>query len=342
LLLARKAFERAYEIDPKNPEVRVAMGLYYYARHDYEKAREQYDMVKGQVVDDFELNLCMGSLYRRERKLEKAATYFLKAAEEDPQSRIPRLELGETSLLLRKYKMAEQYFNQYVLMGGSLDHGLVNKIDVYLLWKGDTEKSRSELMEMKSAIGNEVNPYLTHYSYRMDLIESLYDSALMTLTQDRFKLLDDQFSYKPRSLYVAKVLQLQNNMGMAGSYYDSARIHLEKKITQSPQDSRYHSSLGIAYAGLGRKSDAIKEGEKAVILMPLEKDYYRGIFMLKDAAIIYTMIGEYEIALELIDQLLSMPSLISVNLLKKDPTWKPLWDHPRFIQLMEKYSVKEI
>jgi tetratricopeptide (TPR) repeat protein len=167
----------------------------------------------------------------------------------------------------------------------------------------------------------------------------LYDEALSSLDWGKFEVLDDQFAYLPRSLYVARVYQLQNNPELAYSFYDSARKHLEEMIDQSPQDSRYHSSLGISYAGLGKKSDAIKEAEIGVNLMPLEKDYYRGIFRLKDAAIVYTMVGEYERALVLIDQLLSMPSLLSANLLKKDPIWKPLWDHPDFNRLIEKYAV---
>ena len=72
--------------------------------------------------------------------------------------------------------------------------------------------------------------------------------------------------------------------------------------------------------------------------MPIEKDFYRGIFRLEDLAKIFTMVGEYDLALEQLDQLLSMPSLMSVNLLKKDPVWKPLWELPEFKQLIEKYS----
>ena len=64
----------------------------------------------------------------------------------------------------------------------------------------------------------------------------------------------------------------------------------------------------------------------------------RPSFRLEDLARIYTMVGEYHLALEQIDQLLSMPGLLSVNLLNKDPVWKPLWDLPEFKELIEKYS----
>ena len=72
--------------------------------------------------------------------------------------------------------------------------------------------------------------------------------------------------------------------------------------------------------------------------MPLEKDYYRGIFMLENMARIYTMVGEYDEAIRILDQLLSIPSLLSVNLLKKDPVWEPLWNLPGFTAIVEKYQ----
>ena len=338
LLMAKKAHDKASSIDPRHPDVQMSLGLYYYVLHDYEKSLEQYEMINSRVFDEFELNLCMASLYRRKRDLNKAKEYYLKAAEEDPQSRIPRLELGETCLLKREYEEAEKYFDQYVLMGGTLEETVVNKIALHLLWKEGTEESRMALAEVKSSIGNESSPYLNHFSIQMDLMDSLYDQALLTLSQEGFEVLDAQFIYNPNSLYFARIYRLKNDMERAILYYDSARVHLEEKISESPQDSRYHSALGIAYAGLGKKDEAIAAGEMAVNLMPLERDFYRGIFRLEDMARIYTMVGEYVKALELIDQLLLMPSMISVNLLKKDPVWEPLKNHHDFNIMVESYS----
>jgi tetratricopeptide (TPR) repeat protein len=121
---------------------------------------------------------------------------------------------------------------------------------------------------------------------------------------------------------------------MADRYYDEARAILEARIAGSPSDSRCYSSLGIALAGLGRKEESIKQGKTAVDLMPITKDFYRGIFRLEDLARIYTMVGEYGSATEILNQLLTMPGVISVNLLKKDPTWKNLWNRDEFNNIL--------
>ena len=42
------------------------------------------------------------------------------------------------------------------------------------------------------------------------------------------------------------------------------------------------------------------------------------------------MLGEQDAAIDQLEVLLSIPSMISVPLLKIDPQWDPLRDHPRF------------
>jgi len=340
LMMAKNAYEMARAIDPGHPDVAMALGVYYYVTHEYEKALGQYEMIEGQVIDEFELHLCMGSLYRRMNAFDKAIEYYLKAAEVDPQSRIPRIELGESSLLLRDYEMAEKYFDQYILMGGSLDESMVTKTALYLLWEEGTASGRKALHEAKTNLEERYSPHLTHFGFQIEIIDGEYNNALIMLEEEEFEVLDDQFLYIPKSLYTAKLYGLQNDMDRARPYYDSARIHLEAKIKETPGDSRYHSSLGMAYAGLGMKIKAIMEGELALSLMPVEKDYYRAIFMLEDMARIFTMVGEFEEALRVLEQLLSMPSAISVNLLKKDPAWKPLWDLPEFQQIVRAVEAK--
>jgi tetratricopeptide (TPR) repeat protein len=126
---------------------------------------------------------------------------------------------------------------------------------------------------------------------------------------------------------------------LAHASYDSARAILEKELDAHPNDHRVHSALGIAYAGLGRKEDAIREGKRGVELFPVSKDALIGPVRIWDLAEIYTMVGEYDAALDEIEYLLSIPSLMSVPWLRLDPIWDPLRDHPRFQALLEKYAI---
>jgi hypothetical protein len=106
--------------------------------------------------------------------------------------------------------------------------------------------------------------------------------------------------------------------------------------------SRYLLALRLVNAFLGRKVEAIREGNQAVSIYPVSKDALAGPDYVSDLARIYVIAGEYESAIDKLDYLMSIPAgdAVSVNSLKKDPTWDPLRDLPRFKQLIEKYSKK--
>ncbi len=59
---------------------------------------------------------------------------------------------------------------------------------------------------------------------------------------------------------------------------------------------------------------------------------------MEDLAHIYVMVGEYDAAIDQLEFLLARPGELSIPLLRLDPQWKPLWDHPRFQELVEKYG----
>ena len=56
-------------------------------------------------------------------------------------------------------------------------------------------------------------------------------------------------------------------------------------------------------------------------------------------ATIYTIVGEYELAIDELEYLLSIPSWCSIKYLKADPIFAPLQELPRFKKLVEKHSI---
>ena len=111
---------------------------------------------------------------------------------------------------------------------------------------------------------------------------------------------------------------------------------LERKIVEHPEDSRLYSALGLTYAGLGRKAEAIREGKRGVELLPISKEAWRGSYRLFDLAQIYVMVGEQELALDPIEKLLEKSTdALSSGLLKYDPTWDSLRENPRFKNLFK-------
>ena len=54
-------------------------------------------------------------------------------------------------------------------------------------------------------------------------------------------------------------------------------------------------------------------------------------------AIIYTIVGEYDLAIDELEYALSIPAWCSAEYLMADPIFAPLYDNPRFIEVIERH-----
>ena len=92
--------------------------------------------------------------------------------------------------------------------------------------------------------------------------------------------------------------------------------------------------MGIVDAILGHKEDAIKEGKRAVELMPVSRDAIVGPVFLRGLAVIYALVEEKDLALGHLETVIRLPSYMSYGELRLDPTWNPLRGDPRFEKIV--------
>ena len=120
-------------------------------------------------------------------------------------------------------------------------------------------------------------------------------------------------------------------------FYENAVSFYKLKLADDPENYFYLSSIGLAYAGLNRKTEAIEAGEKAVnsgMAHCIEI-----IDRMIDLAKIYVITGEYDRGIKQLENLLKTPSTISAELLKIDPVWLPLRNNSEFEKLLLNYSI---
>ena len=127
---------------------------------------------------------------------------------------------------------------------------------------------------------------------------------------------------------------MMSNTELATTHFQEARQLLENKLKESPDDSRLYSSLGIVYAGLGMKEEAINAGNKALSIMNISVDAVEGFYRELDMARILVMVGKYDEAITKLEFLLQRNGNLSVELLKRDPFWDPLRDIDAFKALI--------
>ena len=131
-----------------------------------------------------------------------------------------------------------------------------------------------------------------------------------------------------------------NQRELATSYFDSIRLLWTREQQTSSDNWNNHRFLSVAYAGMGLKEKFLEEVELVETLMPLHKDALLWTRIMVNKIELLIWLGEYIQAIDLADQMLSLPSRLTINSLRLSPIYDPLRDNPRFQELIAKYEEK--
>ena len=123
--------------------------------------------------------------------------------------------------------------------------------------------------------------------------------------------------------------------GKARSAFVAARTEQEKIVQAQPNNVRALCGLGLTDAYLGRKEEALREGRRAVELLPVEKDAVDRCLCVECLALIAAWVGDKDLAFEQLDRIIRLPSPLSYGHLKLMPFCDPLRGDPRFEKLLE-------
>ena len=114
--------------------------------------------------------------------------------------------------------------------------------------------------------------------------------------------------------------------------------HMERYVRERPDDPFSHIGYGLMLAALGRHDEAIREGELALEILPMEKDALYAPYLIGWMAVLYEIVGDYDGALDQIETLLSNPTTESVATIEASSQWNSLRDLPRYKELIEKFK----
>ncbi len=335
---AKHYIDKSFELAPESPEVYLALGKYYYHGYlDYDNALDTFQEGLNFDSDNGEILEYIGYVKRRQGKFTEAIEYFEKALEKDPASAIINASIGETYMLLRDYQKASEYFNKAIYFTPEWGVPYEARAQIYLLFNGDISSAKSSLQNNIKIITQGRDGVIVTLSEILKL-NGDYEEALDLLSNSHSKIYEGQFNFRPVEQLRAEIYYLQGNEKLKNDNFLAAKSIIENRLKDQPEDARMHSALGLVYARLGDKEKAIAEGKKGVELLPVTKEAWRGYFRELDLAKIYTIVGEYDLAIQKLDYLLSIPGELSVPYIKIDPVWKDLLDLPQMKEVFKKYQ----
>lgn len=332
---AKLALEKAIALDPDIPDVHLAQGYYYYwGSRDYKNALKHFEQAIESQPNNSDLLAAIGFVKRRMGEWDTALEYLIDASNLDPQKSSIAWEAGITAEHMRNWKVMEQFLIRATLINPQNIRAYFRSVGLAVNGKGDLEEGR-KIVE-KALKYNDPKELVRLRAY-VEYMNRNYQQALEICNEYRnTNIIDDSIIL----LYKSRIALALNQRDLATSYFDSLKTLWVKGRQSTSGDWINHYYLSMVYAGLGMKEKFLKEWELYETLMPFHKDHFTGsdYWVFKIEMLIW--LGEYNQAIDLADQMLSIPSGLTVNGLKLSPIYDPLRDNPKFQKLITKYEEK--
>jgi TolB-like protein/Flp pilus assembly protein TadD len=326
---ARSAAEKAIVLAPDSPEGYAALGIHHaVVRHDDKGAQEQFAQALRVAPPGADL-LRTAARVEQSLGLWEAAAQHLRVAEGlDPLVVLIKKLLGSTLNYLRRYPEARQVLDRGLALAPA-DLDLIEFKAMTFLGQGDLAGARAVL----KVAPKEVKPaalvaYMANYGDLVWLLDEEQRKVLLSLTPSEF---DGNRGFW--GLCLAEASAIGGDSAGVRVHAEEARKAFEEQLRASPEEPQRHASLGLALAYLGRKEEAIREGERAVSLQPVARDAVDGPYNQHQLARIYVLVGEPEKALDQLEPLLKISYWLSTAWLSIDPNFDPLRKNPRFQKL---------
>jgi TolB-like protein/Flp pilus assembly protein TadD len=343
LAKAKAAAEMALRLQPDLGDAHLALTFYYYyASRNYERARSELAAAFRAMPNEAEVQAAFGVLDRRQARWEDAISNLKKARQLDPRNVAAIWNLFETYAYLGAYPEAERAITDGLAVSPQAHFFILARAALDLRRKGETPPLRSALRE----IPNDFDPggAVTTIALRVSLMDHDYQEGerlLAASVRDRFN--DNGLSgiggaldgyTVPKTWYEGLVARGRGDKNAADRGFDAARRAVAADLTRWPEDAKTTAMLGLIDAALGRKEDALREGRRAVELLPTSKDALDGPVLATNLAVIYGQVGEQDLALAQLASLIAVPNGPTPGLLRIEPEWEPLRSDPRFEKLV--------
>jgi tetratricopeptide (TPR) repeat protein len=340
--MADAAIQAASRLFPDAGETHLARAENLYRGYlDYDGALAELEVAVGTLPNDPRVFELEGYVQRRQGRWEEAMRNLERAADLDPRNVFTLEQTALSYQLLRRYAEAESVLDRISTIEPNNLEIKAARAFVELDWKADTRPLRQLIDKIRAT-----NPGATQSIANYWLFCALAErdvtgakDALIASGKNPIILANENVVFN-RPFAEGVIARMTNDDAKARSALTDARTEQEKIIQAQPNYGPALCVLGLIDAGLRRKEEALREGQRAVELLPVKKDALGGAEIVKYLAIIAAWVDDKDLACEQLAIVINRPSPISYGQLKLLPFWDPLRGDPRFEKIVASLAPK--
>ena len=326
---AKAAAERALALDPEGGKGQSALGSYYLAvRKDAVEAEKHITIALESAPNDVNLLARAASAERSLGRMDAALSRLQQARRIDPRSLRVAVGLQNVLLWLRRYPEALAASEAALALApGDLSNSQ-DKAMVYVA-QGNLPAAQEVIRQVSPAVpAADLAAFFANYWDMYWVLDDAHQRLVLGLDSTAFD--NDRAAM---GTVMMELYELRGDHQRARAYADSARVASLRQLKEA-DDPQRRAVLGLQLAYLGRKAEAIAEGQRAMAMAPIDRDKTNGPYYQQLMARIYLMSGEPDKAIDMLEPLLRMPYFLSAGWLRIDPTWAALKGNPRFEKLI--------
>jgi serine/threonine protein kinase/tetratricopeptide (TPR) repeat protein len=334
------AVQAAFRIRPDAGEADLARAEnLYFGYLDYDGALAELELARQSLPNNSQVFAVQGYIQRRQGRWEESTRNLERAIDLDPRNFYMLQQIAISYGLLKRYADEMSVLRRALAIEPDDVNTTVALAAVQFHSKADTRPLHQTIDSIRGtnprALPNVANDWLSCALAERDVAEAT--NALNSFGETP---LTDYVVHANRPLIEGVLARLTKDEDKARAAFTAARTLQERAVQDEPDYGPPLCVLGLIDAALGRKEEALREGRRAVELLPVEKDAINGPLMIKYLAMIAAWAGDKDLACEQLAIAVQPPSTVSYGQLKLEPDWDPLRGDPRFEKIVASLAPK--